>query len=665
MTLPTVNLDDRTFQGIVSEARRRIHQTCPEWTEHNVSDPGITLIELFAWMTDMLVYRVNRIPDKLHVALLELLGIHLKPAVPASTLVRFLLSAPAEEAIPIAAHATEIASRRTAAGDPIVFQVTDDFRIRPIRPAAYVTEHDGALRSIPIDDGDARPHGVDQRPFGSPPRPADAFYVGFADPLGRLVARVTVDAIEARGAGVDPRDPPLIWEVAQGPDEWVAAEVLSDTTGGFNFGSGSIDLQMPPHSAIMAVAGQRCYWLRCRVIDPAGTASKDHYTEPPQIKLMTARAIGALLPATHAVREVEEPLGYSDGTPAQVLKLISAPALELDPKHETLEVLDSGAEVWQPWEQRLSFEDSEPDDRHFVFDAAGGEIQLGPATRQTDGSWKQHGGIPEKGSALRISAYRHGGGRDGNIASGTLSVLRSAVPGVATVSNPQPARGGLDQESLHAARHRATFELRTRYRAVTAADFEFLACDASTQVGRAHCVETPGHGASIAIYILAGVAEPNRPLTTDELSPDRELLDQVTAYLDERRTLGSFIHVAPAQLRGVSVVVNVEVAPGADAGRIEIDVRHALYQYLNPLIGGRAGGPGSGWEFGRPIVEGELYGVVQAVAGVERIVLLRIYEADPDDRRTRRPVGSHLSIEPHELVVSETHLVKATRRTPA
>ena len=46
----------------------------PEWTEHNVSDPGITLIELFAWMTDMLIYRLNRVPDKLHVALLELLG---------------------------------------------------------------------------------------------------------------------------------------------------------------------------------------------------------------------------------------------------------------------------------------------------------------------------------------------------------------------------------------------------------------------------------------------------------------------------------------------------------------------------------------------------------------------------------------------------------------
>ena len=75
--LPDIQLDDRRFQDLVSEARLRITRSCPEWTEHNVSDPGITLIELFAWMTEMTIYRLNRVPDKLHVTLLELLGIQL------------------------------------------------------------------------------------------------------------------------------------------------------------------------------------------------------------------------------------------------------------------------------------------------------------------------------------------------------------------------------------------------------------------------------------------------------------------------------------------------------------------------------------------------------------------------------------------------------------
>ena len=85
MRLPEIQLDDRRFQDLVSEARLKINRACPEWTEHNVSDPGITLIELFAWMTEMTIYRLNRVPDKLHVALLDLLGIRLDGPTAART----------------------------------------------------------------------------------------------------------------------------------------------------------------------------------------------------------------------------------------------------------------------------------------------------------------------------------------------------------------------------------------------------------------------------------------------------------------------------------------------------------------------------------------------------------------------------------------------------
>ena len=97
MRLPEIELDDRRFQDLVSEARTRISRACPEWTEHNVSDPGITLIELFAWMTEMTIYRLNRVPDKLHVALLDLLGIRLDGPSAATTSLRFRLAdAPTE-----------------------------------------------------------------------------------------------------------------------------------------------------------------------------------------------------------------------------------------------------------------------------------------------------------------------------------------------------------------------------------------------------------------------------------------------------------------------------------------------------------------------------------------------------------------------------------------
>ena len=71
MTLPQPYLDDRRFQDLVDDAKRIVAARCPEWSDHNVSDPGVTLIEAFAFMADELFYRLNRVPDKLYIAFLE------------------------------------------------------------------------------------------------------------------------------------------------------------------------------------------------------------------------------------------------------------------------------------------------------------------------------------------------------------------------------------------------------------------------------------------------------------------------------------------------------------------------------------------------------------------------------------------------------------------
>src|SRR3954447_19384092 len=70
MALPVPNLGARRLQALVDEAKRLVQQKCPEWTDHNVSDPGVTMIELFAWMTDQVVYRLNRVPDRHYVKFL-------------------------------------------------------------------------------------------------------------------------------------------------------------------------------------------------------------------------------------------------------------------------------------------------------------------------------------------------------------------------------------------------------------------------------------------------------------------------------------------------------------------------------------------------------------------------------------------------------------------
>ncbi|MGE5730927.1 MAG: putative baseplate assembly protein, partial [Gemmatimonas sp.] len=130
MPLPTVSLDDRHFQDIVDEAKTRIPTYCPEWTDHNVSDPGVALIELFAWMTDMLLYRVNQVPDKMYVKFLELIGVRLEPPRAARSPVTFYLSAAQPTAVTIPED-TEVATVRTEDNPAIIFSTESDLTIRP------------------------------------------------------------------------------------------------------------------------------------------------------------------------------------------------------------------------------------------------------------------------------------------------------------------------------------------------------------------------------------------------------------------------------------------------------------------------------------------------------------------------------------------------------
>ena len=663
--LPEIQLDNRGFQELVSEARTRIAQRCPEWTEHNVSDPGITLIELFAWMTEMTTYRLNRVPDKIYVRLLELLGVPLRPPTPALANVRFTLSAPPIEPLTIAAGETEVGTVRTAYEESVVFEVVESRTIEPLTPAAYVTHRDEMVRDIPVDIGVARPVGADRAAFSAVPVAGDAIHLGFEESLSRLLMRVSVDAEPARGAGVDPRRPPLRWEMATGERAagdlvWEGVTVLEDTTGGFNFGSGEVVLELPHDSQRLPLDGYRLHWLRCRVASPS-EAGDAVYERPPEVASITATPIGATLLCQHAEHVDNEVIGESDGTPGQVFSVLRSPMLPPS-DDEWLEVRDHEEGTWSRWRPADSFADAGPGDRVYVCDPAMGTIELGPAVRQADGDWRHYGAVPTKGAQLRLSRYRFGGGLRGNVAPGALSVLKSGPAGITSVSNPTAARGGVDPEGLDSVRLRGAMELRARHRAVTAEDFEHLAREASPRVARAVCVP-PDEGNAVAVRVLPRVHPADRRLEFDELQPSRGLLEEVAAHLDERRLLGATVHVAPVRLRGVSVVVELQTEPLADLVRIREETLRELYRFLNPLVGGMAGELGNGWEFGRTLNQGELYGVVHAIAGVEYVRLLRIYRADlVTGRQSPEPAGSHIVLEPDETIASGVHIVKATMR---
>src|SRR5215213_2897792 len=112
MVLPVPKLDDRSFQDLVNETKKLIPRYCPEWTDHNVSDPGVTMIELFAYMVDILLYRINRVPERNYIKWLEMLGLRLLPPKPARTDITVYLTGPqsTEVTIPMG---TQIATVRT------------------------------------------------------------------------------------------------------------------------------------------------------------------------------------------------------------------------------------------------------------------------------------------------------------------------------------------------------------------------------------------------------------------------------------------------------------------------------------------------------------------------------------------------------------------------
>ncbi len=83
MPIPLPNLDNRTFADLAAELRALIPRDAPAWTDHNLSDPGIMLIELFAWLTEATLYRLNRIPEASERRFLALLGVN-TPDLPAA-----------------------------------------------------------------------------------------------------------------------------------------------------------------------------------------------------------------------------------------------------------------------------------------------------------------------------------------------------------------------------------------------------------------------------------------------------------------------------------------------------------------------------------------------------------------------------------------------------
>jgi predicted phage baseplate assembly protein len=661
MLLPKPNLDDRSSQQFVDEAKRLIPHYCPEWTDHNVSDPGVTLIELFAWMVEAMTYQLNRVPDKTYITLLELLGVTLCPQKPARAELVFRLSAPVMHEPLTIPSGTTVANQVTSSEQEISFQTDANLVLYPAQQRACLASPNGvacSLVNLPYQGYQIFGEGV--------PRPGACFYLIYdasdnkdlsTKDLSNHVLTLSITCKQAEGTGVDPYDSPLTWEAYCKNKRWVQLHVERDLTLALNK-TGEVDLYLPPDLMKYAIKDEKGelhegYCIRCGY-NPSPRAGFP-YNESPLIQNIVSRTTGGLTRASHAATVENEILGYSNGQPGQSFFVSRPPILPAEPSDDQVVQVYEEPDGWKDWTIQSNFGASKHIDRHVVIDRNSGEVRFGPRIRESDGTTLQHGMVPPRSSKIRLPRYRTGGGSIGNVGAGKLIVLKQAVAYVDRVTNYKPAEGGLDAETIEQAKLRALRRLQVHTRAVTTADFEFLAQEAAPeQVARANCVcgdesDVLSTRPTINVYILPAVLYPDRRLDPQhDLRPDKDLLAKIQKYLDERRVLTTYVLVLEPSFKLLDVSATVELQPAANRATVRLDALERLNRFLNPYIGGPQQ---NGWAFQRVPYQWEIEHILASVPGVARVrALVRTLDGKILDRLDSK--DEDLSLGKGQLVVA-------------
>ncbi|NEO78190.1 putative baseplate assembly protein [Moorena sp. SIO4G3] len=380
------------------------------------------------------------------------------------------------------------------------------------------------------------------------------------------------------------------------------------------------------------------YWLRVKWF-------KGDYDVEPRLKQVLLNTTMAAQTATIQ----KEIVGSSDGTENQTFQTTSQPILagqelevrepeipsalekekillEEGEKAITVTTNDTGRpqEIWVRWHQVPDFYQSEPRDRHYVFDNLTGKITFG------DG---RNGLIPPPGQGnIRMSRYQTGGGTAGNKPAGAIVQLKTTVPYVDKVINHQAAAGGAQAESLDSLIERAPKEIRHRQRAVTREDYEDLAKLASPEVSRAKCVplanlktnplaglETkPDSSGTVSVIIVPRSTEA-KPL------PSLELIKRVQNYLQAYTEPTVAISVVGALYVRVNITTEIAVTSLEGSREVAQTVEQTLASFLHPLTGGF---DGMGWNFGRQPYKSDLYRLLERVPGVDHVSSLEVNDIE-------------------------------------
>jgi len=666
MPLPDIQLDNRSYNDLVNELKRRIPAYTPQWTDFNESDPGIALIEMFSWLADILIYRINQIPDKAYIKFLQMIGIQLALPAPAQAYLTFTVTSQN----PVLVRGGTRVQASGASSGQVTFETVDDFYAAGSNVAAVQT-FDGATYSVvtnfnPVD-------GSSYGAFGNLPQAGSALYIGFDNaypstdgfeyPLIFLVNTPSVTGLAQGGQSTQNISPPiefvLEYSTATG---WGTFTEVTDSTNQFTQ-TGVLSFQAPSDWASVQWGALRrstdpsYFWMRYRISQVLGSG----YQSPPLLTNILANSVMSL----NAETAQGELLGASNGMPNQTFQISNYPVLPNPPSVSGIVQVNEGdGNGYTLWQEVLDFSGSDSNSKVYTLDHSAGVVTFGdgvhgkiPHWLSSDGSNLESSDTPN----VQVTQYQYGGGSAGNVGANTITSMIDTVPFVASVTNLLPAQLGSDEQTVEDAEEKAPQQIRTLGRAVTPGDFVTLAIQTpgarvqrataiplqrpQTQVVRAadgSVILPPNAPGVVTVIVVPDGPDPSKPIASDQT------MTAVAAYLDAYRLVTCELYVTNPVYRLVEIDATITVVPGATTGTVQALVENALLAFYNPLTGGQQG---AGWDFGGTIYVSDAYRQILDVPGVLRIEgTIDIYVDNQ-----LQPQDQDIQLQPFELVYSTNH----------
>lgn len=678
-------LDDRSFDDLVEELLARIPGHTPEWTNPRLGDPGRTIIELFAWLTDTLLYRANLIPERQRLAFLRLLGAQMRPAMPAHTIVGISID---DENFKDAVYLQAGAIVK----GPVNFETVSEITVLPITGEVYykrpLTESENS-KLADVVHGLHEIYHLEGRP-AVPYVTTPVFPKGIADPNGFDVIDSCIDKClwfallapkkEAVGAITEtlgqnrsggpqlinlglvptikvaelfeeisaPKRVPYVWEICTGKEiggspEYVALDVVEDSTAGLTR-SGVIRLALAAKDNIGKLSNDVRTDLRAglgdrppRLDDPAKDLRLITWLRLRPIERLENLSLSWAGINAVAIDQRQtitgRVIGQSDGAADQEMQL---PGQSIE--RRSLQVQVEEISDYRLWTQIDDLALAGRDDAVYSLDSEAGTVLFGDGIR---------GRIPEAGKRVRVARMRAGGGSAGNLPAGSLNEItgrdldnKSVPPPKLKVQQSIAGEGGEDAESLAQAEQRIPALYRHRDRSVTEEDYKRLAAETpGVRVGRVDVLPRfkPHQRRSDVPGVVSVMALPFRPLSrAPNPRPDRPFIERVHGYLDARRPLTTELYVIGCEYIPIAITAGINVGDGFGRDTVINDVREALRSLLWPLT---PGGPeGDGWPLARSVRDREIEVAVARVAGVSGVMGINLFRRENNDWR-KIPAG--------------------------